>query len=138
MIYLDTCALLKLVRAEPDTDALTAFIRRRGEARWFCSELAVAELARAVRRFNHDNPGQLEAELAHGMSLCDRLDLIPVSSRVLADAGAITDPHLRTLDAIHLASATGLRASLSAFVTYDKRLAAAAEAAGLRVAAPVG
>jgi predicted nucleic acid-binding protein len=59
-----------------------------------------------------------------------------VSTRVLSDAALLEQPFLRTLDAIHLATAAGIRASLSAFVTYDKRLAAAAEDAGLPVASP--
>jgi hypothetical protein len=59
-----------------------------------------------------------------------------VSTRVLTEAAAIEQPFLRTLDAIHLAAATSLRGGLSAFVTYDKRLAAAAGEIGLPVLAP--
>jgi hypothetical protein len=55
---------------------------------------------------------------------------------MLTDAAALEHPFLRTLDAIHISTAAGLRKSLTAFVTYDKRLAAAAEEAGLPVASP--
>ncbi len=55
---------------------------------------------------------------------------------MLDDAGAIEQPFLRTLDAIHLAAAMSMRRSLSAFVTYDKKLAAAAQEVGLPVMAP--
>ena len=142
MIYFDTCALLKLVRADAQSGALGAFIDARPAARWFTSELARTELARAVRRVNHDDRGRLtdqarlRAELSHVERLWDRLDLIAVSTRVLTAAAAIDQPFLRTLDAIHLAAATSLRGGLSAFVTYDKRLAAAAGEIGLPVLSP--
>ena len=139
MIYFDTCALMRLVRADERTAALSRFIDENSGARWFASELAKAEIARAVRRVNHDDHGKLidrermRAELEHAGNLCDHLDLIPVTSRVLDDAAALEQPFLRSLDAIHLATAAAIRTGLSAFVTYDKRLAAAAEDAGLPV-----
>ena len=142
MIYFDTCALLKLIREDPDSPALGAFIDARPGTRWFSSELARAELARTVRRLNHDDQGRLadearlHAELSFAESLWERLDLIAVGTRVLDDAAAIEQPFLRTLDAIHLAAAASMRASLSAFVTYDKKLAAAATEAGLPVLSP--
>ncbi|HEX9040588.1 MAG TPA: type II toxin-antitoxin system VapC family toxin [Trebonia sp.] len=142
MIYFDTCALLKLIRSDAQSGALGAFINARPSTRWFTSELARAELARTVRRVNHDDRGRLadaarlRAELSHAERLWERLDLIAVSTRVLTEAAAIEQPFLRTLDAIHLAAAGSLRASLSAFVTYDKRLAAAAGELGLPVLSP--
>jgi uncharacterized protein len=104
--------------------------------------LARAEIARGVRRINHDDNGRvldkarLSEELRHAERLFDNLDLVPVSSRVLTDAASLRQPFLRTLDAIHLATAAAIRTGLSAFVTYDRRLAAAADEAGLPVAAP--
>lgn len=142
MIYFDTCALMRLVRADERTDALISFIDARPRALWFASELAKAEINRAVRRVNHDDRGRMldsarmAAELRHAESLCDRLNLLPVSSRVLSDAGALEQPFLRTLDAVHLATAAAIRTGLWAFVTYDKRLAAAAKDAGLPVVVP--
>ena len=142
MIYFDTCALIKLVRADGQSAALGAFIETRPSTRWFTSELARTELARTVRRVNHDDRGRLanearlRAELSHVERLWDRLDLIAVSTRVLTEAAALEQPFLRTLDAIHLAAATSLRTGLSAFVTYDKRLAAAAGEIGLPVLSP--
>jgi uncharacterized protein len=91
---------------------------------------------------NHDSRGKLvdgdrlRAELGYAESLWERLDLIAVSARVLTEAAAIEQPFLRTLDAIHLAAAASMRRSLSAFVTYDKKLAAAAQEAGLPVLSP--
>lgn len=142
MIYFDTCALLKLIRTDEDSAALGAFIDARPDTRWFSSELARAELVRTVRRVNHDRRGRLvevdrlRAELGYAESLWERLDLIAVSTRVLTEAAAIEQPFLRTLDAIHLAAAASMRRSLSAFVTYDTRLAAAAQEAGLPALSP--
>jgi hypothetical protein len=142
VIYFDTCALLKLIRADAHSHALGAFIDARPATRWFSSEVARTELARTVRRINHDDRGRLidesrlRAELTYAETLWERLDLIAVSTRVLDEAAAIEQPFLRTLDAIHLAAAVSLRTSLSAFVTYDKRLAAAAQETGLPVRSP--
>ena len=142
MIYFDTCALIKLVRQDAGSAALSRFIDAHPGSRWFASEIATAEIARTVRRINHDDNGRiidqarLAAELRHAESLCGNLDLVPVSTRVLSDAAALRRPFLRTLDAIHLATAAGIRTGLTAFLTYDKRLAAAAEEAGLPVTAP--
>jgi uncharacterized protein len=142
VIYFDTCALLKLVREDRDSAALGAFIDARPDTQWFTSELARAELARTIRRLNHDNKGKLidgprlHAERDYAESLWERLDLIAVSTRMLNEAGAIEQPFLRTLDAIHLAAAASLRRSLAAFVTYDKKLAAAAKETGLPALSP--
>jgi hypothetical protein len=142
VIYFDTSALMRLVRTDDRSAAMSRFIDEHAGTRWFASELAKAEIARAVRRVNYDDKGRLvsrdrlDEELRHAQSLCEYLDLVPVSTRVLSDAAALEQPFLRTLDAIHLATATAIRTGLSAFVTYDKRLAAAAEDAGLPVAAP--
>lgn len=138
MIYLDSCALLKLIRQERETLALVGYVRERPETAWFTSELARTEIARALRRSNGGKGRALRDELSHASELCKRLDLIPVTSRLLTAAGELEQPHLRTLDAIHVASAASLRLSVTAFITYDKRLASAAQDAGLPVAAPGG
>jgi uncharacterized protein len=142
LIYFDTCALLKLIRTDAQSAALSAFIDARPETRWVSSEVARTELVRTVRRINHDDRGRLVddarlgAELGYAERLCAQIDLIAVSTRVLSEAAAIEQPFLRTLDAIHLAAAASLRASLSAFVTYDKRLAVAAKELGLPTQSP--
>jgi predicted nucleic acid-binding protein len=142
MIYFDTCALLKLIREDAQSEALGEFIDARPATRWLSSEIARTELARTIRRVNHDDRGRLidgsrlRAELSFAERIWERLDLIAVSTRVLEEAAAIEQPFLRTLDAIHLAAALSMRASLAAFVTYDKRLAAAAQEAGLPVLSP--
>lgn len=70
------------------------------------------------------------------MALLDRLLRIRVTDPVLRAADMFPARHLRSLDAIHLASAEYLEHALTAFVTYDKRLAAAALDRGLPVEAP--
>ena len=67
--------------------------------------------------------------------MLDALALLPVDRAVLAAAGAIAEPALRALDAIHVAAAAYL-SPVDAFVTYDERQAAAARLAGLRTTAP--
>jgi predicted nucleic acid-binding protein len=68
--------------------------------------------------------------------LLDTLRMIDVTRAVLADAAEIDGPFLRTLDAVHLVAASRIRGSLTAFVTYDKKLATAAQQAGLPVLSP--
>ncbi|MGH3545743.1 MAG: hypothetical protein ACRDPW_07450 [Mycobacteriales bacterium] len=70
-------------------------------------------------------------------SVLDLIDLVDLSPEVRAGARAVTPPVVRSLDAIHLATALQLRQQLVSFVTYDKRLAVAAELAGLTVDAPM-
>ena len=140
MIYLDTCALMKLVHPEPETRTLRDFLKSRVQVPKFTATVALAELPRAVRRANHDQAGRasefLEAEREQAQRLLDTLQMVDVTRAVLADAGVADGPFLRTLDAVHLVAAARIRAGLSAFVTYDKKLASAAQQAGLPVLSP--
>ena len=140
MIYLDTCALLKLVHPEPETRMLRDFLKSRVQVPKFTATVVLAELPRAVRRANHDQAGRasefLEAEREQAQRLLDTLQMVDVTRAVLADAGVADGPFLRTLDAVHLVAAARIRAGLSAFVTYDKKLATAAQQAGLPVLSP--
>lgn len=140
MIYLDTCALMKLVHPEPETRTLRDFLKSRVQVPKFTATVALAELPRAVRRANHDQGGRasefLEAEREQAQRLLDTLQLVDVTRAVLADAGDADGPFLRTLDAVHLVAAARIRGGLSAFVTYDEKLATAAQQAGLPVLSP--
>lgn len=132
MIYLDTAALVKLTRVEAETAALTTWLNDHAAEPLVASALVEVELPRALRR---SEPGVLGAVAG----VVARLYRIEINAAVRATAGAYTDPNLQSLDAIHLATAELLVASgksLNAFVTYDKRLAAAADQAGLPVIAP--
>lgn len=130
MIYLDTAALVKLVRREPESDALVEWLDERDGQLLVTSALAEVELPRALRR---TEPG-LVAEVP---ALLERLARHEIDATVRATAAAYDVPELRSLDAIHLATAqVASGARLTAFVTYDRRMPDAAAARGLPVAHP--
>lgn len=126
-IYLDSSAIVKLAVREPESAALRRYLRRRRPL--VSSALARAEVLRALL------PGGREA-LESGRRALTRLDLIRVNDRVLNAAGILAPIKLRSLDAIHLATAEQLGSDLGALVTYDDRMAAAARQLGHGVAAP--
>ncbi|MEZ0065614.1 putative nucleic acid-binding protein [Streptacidiphilus sp. MAP12-20] len=131
MIYLDSCALLKLLVTEPETDALRAFLTARATEGHASSALAQTEVGRALVRVDADQ------ELLEGADeLLHRILRIRVTDPILRAAARLPMTHLRSLDAIHLASAEFLEQALTAFVSYDKRLLTAAEERGLPVESP--
>lgn len=132
MIYLDTSALVKLVRVEQGSHDLADWLDQRTEMPWITSALAEVELPRAIIR-----TGQLE-RLASVPGVLARLDIFEIDDVVRTTAAAYQDPQLRSLDAIHLATATVAAsvAPLAALVTYDSRLAEAAASFGMPIAAP--
>ena len=95
------------------------------------SELARIEVIRACRRIDPSTDPAARA-------LLSQLDLIPLSSAVIDDAADLAAPLLRSIDALHLASALSIRSDLTAFVAYDRRLCAAAAAAGFDPVRPGG
>ena len=125
---LDTSALVKLVVAEPETPALRSWLADE-ERTPVASDLARTELMRAVRRTLPDR-----AVLAH--DILDAVTLIRLAPPVLDMAGRLAPTTLRSLDAIHLATALSLGDDLDGFVTYDDRQADAARANGVKVVAP--
>ena len=132
MIYLDSAAVIKLVRLEAESAALITWLNRQTPLPMVASTLVEVEVPRALRRSQPGVLGSVAAVLA-------RLHRVEINSAVRALAGAYPDPMLRSLDAIHLATADLLAASgqaITAFVTYDKRLAGVARQAGLPVAMP--
>ena len=127
MTYLDSSAIVKLAVAEPESRALRRYLSRRQPL--VSSALARTEVTRALL------PGGPEA-VARGQEVLRRIQLVRVNDRVLNDAGRMRPNELRSLDAIHLASVLLLGAAVKLIVTYDERMAAAAQAAGWSVAAP--
>lgn len=125
--YVDSSALVKLAVEEPQSAALRDYLRRRRPL--VVSALARTEVARALMPFG---PGAV----ARGEDVLARIDVVRVNDRILRAAGTMPPPDLRSLDAIHLATARELGAELGKVCTYDDRLAAAAEALGLSVVAP--
>jgi uncharacterized protein len=130
MIYLDTTALVKLVRREVASDALVDWIGDRPGELLVSSTLAEVELPRALRRTE-------PALLAAVPALLGRIAVYEIDDLVRATAAAYDDPSIRSLDAIHLATADAvLGDDLTAFVSYDRRLLAAATALGLPTTSP--
>jgi uncharacterized protein len=125
--YLDSSAIVKLVVVEPESAALRRYLRRRRPL--VSSALARAEVARALLPLG-------EQAVRRGQEVLGRLQLIRISDRLLAAAGQLLPAELRTLDAIHLATALELGPDLARVVTYDERLRAAAVSVGCAVAAP--
>jgi predicted nucleic acid-binding protein len=128
MIYLDTSAAAKLVVPEQETAALEAWIAEHAHVARASSRLLRVELMRTVRR--------------HAPTRVDRANLV-LSGIVLlsiddasSTAETIGEPALRSLDAIHLATAYGLRGVLTSFVAYDRRLIEGAKSLGLPVTNP--
>lgn len=129
MIYLDSSALMKLVRREDETEAMREWLDLRPEHPVVTSELGRVEVLRAARRIG-------DSVLAEARAVVGDLDLVSLDRAVQDVACDLGDSLLRTLDALHLASALLLGEGLTALVTYDHRLADAAQAVGLVVAAP--
>jgi uncharacterized protein len=133
VFYTDSSALVKLVRDEPESSALRVFL---ADADLVSSELILTEIPRAVRRAAGDDPAlPLDLLLGRAGAVLEAVALRPLDRALLAAAGALVEPALRALDAIHVASAIDLH-PVDAFVTYDERQAAAARLAGLRTMAP--
>jgi predicted nucleic acid-binding protein len=126
--YYDTSALAKLIMAEAETAAFQAWAAVHAQGA-VTSAITSTELERAVRR---EAPERLSA-VATVLSALHRL---AVSSEILARAGELKPADVRTLDAIHLASALAVKADLEGVVTYDARMATAAQGLGLVVATP--
>jgi len=129
LLYLDSSAIVKLVVAEPESAALFALLEKWPER--ISSALARVEVPRALRRAT-SAAGAGE----RGEQVLRRLGLVRMDDQILAHATRLAPPELRTLDAIHLATALSVESDLAALVTYDHRLADAASAARVTVWAP--
>ena len=128
-LYLDASAIVKLVADEPESGDLIDAVT---DARLVSSELAIAELPRAMRRIER---GDVVDLIARTDAVLATLDLVPIGSDVLTLAGALAMANLRTLDAIHFASSL-LLDDLGLFISYDARQLRAAAEAGLAIASP--
>lgn len=127
VVYLDASALVKQVVAEAESAALRTYLTHRPHRA--TSVLARVEVVRALGRVGVDQQARLEA-------VFKGVVVVGLGEEIVSRAGRVGPPALRTLDAIHLATALELGADLAAFVTYDARLADSARALGIPVAAP--
>lgn len=129
MIYLDSAAVVKLVHAEAESEALRGWLDERAETGWVSSVLTEIESFRALARYAPEAAARLPVVL-------DLIALIPLEPPVRILAQTAGPAAVRSLDAIHLGTALHAREALTSFVTYDKRLLDAASAAGLPVDSP--
>jgi len=127
VVYLDSSAIVKLVVREAESAALRRFLHPH-TSRASCGLVRV-EVPRAVA-------GSGPAAVQRARRLIATLDLVGLDDALLDAAGALRAVGLRSLDAIHLASAVELGVDLECLVTYDRRMADAGAAMGLAVAAP--
>jgi predicted nucleic acid-binding protein len=125
--YLDSSAIVKLAVREPESLALRRYLRRRQPL--VSSALARTEVLRALL------PSGDEA-VSRGRAVLQRVNLVRMNDRILNAAGVVRPPELRSLDAIHLATAQELGSDLTALVTYDDRMATAAKQLGYKIVQP--
>lgn len=130
LYYVDTSAALKLLLDEEhSTDLYAVFEGTRGTIPWVSSEILRLELMRTVRRV-------APVILLEALDTLEHLGFVSLAGDVVDAAVREPDPVLRSLDALHVATARLLGDQVEAFVTYDRRQAAAAAAAGLPVLSP--
>lgn len=129
MIYLDTSAFLKTVLDESESGALQGYLEEFASAPLVSSKLLAVESRRGVLRQLPSRMPRLDTTIAD-------VTLIAVSDAVIESASRLPDPMLRSLDAIHLATALLIREDLEVLVSYDDRLTAAAASHGLKTASP--
>jgi predicted nucleic acid-binding protein len=125
--YLDTSAFIKLVRSEPESRALRDEMAAGNEL--VSSALLVVEGRRAAARY-----GPLA--LRRARSALTTITLLPLDDGTLESAAELRPPELRSLDALHLATAVGLGDDVGRFYCYDARLSGAALELGLDVRCP--
>ena len=126
--YVESSAAAKLVLQEAESDALRSSLREHDHV--VCSDLTRLEVARAAWRSDGD------VGLAQARVALLPIGLIPIDRRVVDAAIGLASATLRSLDAIHVASALSLGADGVTFYSYDARTVEAAHSAGLSVASP--
>jgi predicted nucleic acid-binding protein len=129
LYYVDTSAALKLLTEETYSKAFAAFYDSNTNASWVSSALLRIEVMRAVTRV-------IPAAIPDARDLLLAFDYISMDDEVVEMAMNEPDRMLRSLDAIHLATARVIGADLDALATYDDRLTAAATDAGFAVVSP--
>jgi predicted nucleic acid-binding protein len=129
LIYLDTSAFLKLVKDEAESRPLNEYLRSLPAPRFTSSTLLAVEARRGTLRSAPKRLPRVDLML-------DSVTQLEISDAIIETASRLPDPMLRSLDAIHLATALLIRDDLDVLVSYDDRLLAAASAHGLPTAKP--
>lgn len=126
MLYLDSSAIVKLVVREPETAELVQALDADPDV--ISSHIAWTEVVIATRRAGRST--------ARAERILNGIALVPLDDAILREAATLGPKDLRTLDAIHLATAISLRPDVETVITYDVRQAHAASALGLEVLSP--
>lgn len=129
LYYADTSAVIKLLAKEAHSEAFATFYDDHADAEWVSSALLRIEVSRAVAR-------AMPALLPDARDLLAAFSCIAIDDDIVETAMGEPDRGLRSLDAIHLATARLLAPELDALVTYDERLLKAAADAGLPTISP--
>ncbi len=125
--YSDSSALVKMVIAEPESKALTRWLV--GKTRFAACDLVRVEVVRAVHASD-------PAAVPRAWQVIGELALIRLGGDLYEPAAVLDPPSLRSLDALHLASALSIGAELAGVLTYDQRMIEGAEALGMSVVSP--
>lgn len=126
-VYLDTSAFMKLITVEVETAALQRYLILRSLR--VSSALLRTEALRAAMRVSQDHVAKVRRQLRS-------VALVDIGRELLEQAGSLTPADLRSLDAIHIATALSLGDDLGEVVTYDARMKSAAAAHGLAIVSP--
>lgn len=129
LYYADTSAVIKLLAEETHSKAFAEFYDSHADAEWVSSALLRIEVVRAVSRV-------LPALLPDARDLLTAFSYVSIDDDIVEAAMNEPDRALRSLHAIHLATARILAPELAALVTYDDRLSKAAADAGLVITSP--
>lgn len=126
--YADTSALVKLVINEKESESLAEHIRA-SSLQLTSSEIAEVELLRAVARVDRDR-------IPEAVALLERTVLLPLTSEITSRVASLKPTSMRSLGAIHLATALEIQADLEGLVSYDERMVEASRAAGIETCSP--
>ena len=129
MIYVDTSAFLKTMFDEPESPAIRRYLEEVDDPRFVSSTLLAVEARRGALRADARRLPRVDLALL-------RVAQIEIDGPVVEMASRLPDPMLRTLDAIHLATALLIREDVETLVTYDHRMLAAAVAHGMPAVSP--
>jgi predicted nucleic acid-binding protein len=129
--YVDSSAIVKLIWSEAESSALAEFVLsdERSAKTLITSAVSRIEVLRATRRRD-------ESHLSRAREVLETFSEFEITEAIMETAAMVGSPHLRTLDAIHLATAMENASGMRALITYDTRLAQAARDLGLPVASP--
>ena len=129
LYYADTSAVIKLLVEETHSKSFAAFYDGHADAEWVSSALLRIEVTRAVIR-------AMPALLPDARDLLTAFSYIAIDDDIVEAAMSEPDRGLRSLDAIHLATARILAPELDGLVTYGDRLLRAAAEAGMATVSP--